>query len=332
MSVVFLVVVASHQLTPYVVAGSAMGLVAFGLVRSYRIIPILVGLSIGYLVPRYEVAEHYGGLISGFNIFGNILTSGAATDTASSAGRALSVDATMVVALIVWGLSALAVVSAWRRLGPVAVPGLLAFAPFCLVLAQNYGGEAIFRVYLFSAPWCAILVAGLLLRRRWLPRFAAEVAGVLAFVVVVLGTTQAASGQVMATIFTRDDVAIARYAYANAEPGSVIVLAAGNLPTRMTANYWQIFDEYLIGADARLGTFELTDAGADVLDQHFDDKVVTYLVFSSSMTRFLDYYQYMPADTLTALERQIQGSPRWEFVYRIGDGAVYRRAPNQRPA
>jgi hypothetical protein len=325
-------VVASHQLTPYVVAAGAAGLVAMGLVRSYRIIPILVGSTFGYLVPRYDVAEHYGGLISGFNIFGNILTSGSASGDVGtpSAGRTLSVNATMMVALVVWGLSALAVVSAFRRLGPVAVPGLLAFTPFCLVVAQNYGGEAIFRVYLFSAPWCAILIAGLLLRRRWLPRIAAEVAGVLALALVVLGTAQAANGQVMATTFTRDDVAIARYVYSHAEPGSVIVLAADNLPTRMTANYWQIFDQYLIGADERLGTYELTDAGAAVLDDHFDDTVVNYLVFSSSMTRYLDYYQYMPAETLTTLEQQIKRSPRWQFVYRIGDGAVYRRAPGQR--
>ena len=59
-----------------------------------------------------------------------------------------------------------AVARNWRTLGRVAVPALLAFSPFLMIPVQSYGGEAIYRVYLFSAPWCAILIADALMEFR----------------------------------------------------------------------------------------------------------------------------------------------------------------------
>jgi hypothetical protein len=328
MSLVFLMVVASHQLTPYLVAMSATGLVVVGLVRSYRVIPILGGLALGYLVPRYDVVDNYG-LFQGFNFFSNARSVGSTATETASAGRLFNVNVTMVVALVVWGLAALAVVSALRRLGPVAVPGLLAFAPFGLLLAQSYGGEAIFRVYLFSAPWCAILIAMLVLRRRWLPPVAGALAGAAALAVTVLATMQASQGQAMTTIFTRDEVAMARYLYGRMEPGSVLVLPVGNYPTRLTETYGE-FDEYaLIGPNDRLGLYELSEAGVNAFDSRFDQEVANYMVFGPSMDDYLEYFGYMPPSTLEALQQQVVRSPNWREYVRIGEVVVYRRAPGQ---
>ncbi len=329
MSVVFLVVVAAHQLTPYMVAMGAVALVALGLVRSYRIIPIIVGLARGYLVPRYGVVDNYG-LFQGFNFFSNAKTVSSVGNAAvASDGRVFNHNVTVIVALTVWGLAALAVVTAWRKLGPVAVPALLAFVPFGVLLAQSYGGEAIFRVYLFSAPWCAYLIASLVLRRRWLPHDVAMPAGAIALLVALLASLQVGQGQAMTTIFTRDDVAVARYLYSHAEPDSVIVLGANNFPTRFLPQYGDFYEYALIGADERLGPFELSEQGGAALDARFDDALVHYLVFSPSMYGYLAYYGYMPAETLDALEAQIARSPLWVLEYRVGEAAIYRRDPGQ---
>lgn len=329
MSVVFLVVVAAHQLTPYMVAMGAVALVALGLVRSYRIVPIIVGLALGYLVPRYGVVDDYG-LFQGFNVFSNAKTvSTSGSISVASDGRVFNLNLTVIVALTVWGLAALAVVTAWRKLGPVAVPALLAFVPFGVLLAQSYGGEAIFRVYLFSAPWCAYLIASLVLRRRWLPHDVAMPAGAVALLVALLASLQVGQGQAMTTIFTRDDVAVARYLYSHAEPDAVIVLAANNFPTRMLPQYGEFYEYVLIGPDERLGPFELSEEGAAALDARFDDAQVHYLVFSPSMYGYLAYYGYMPAETLDALRTQIARSPLWVLEYQVGEAAIYRRDPGQ---
>jgi hypothetical protein len=329
MTLVFAVVVAAHQLTPYIVAMSAVALVALGLVRSYRIIPIIVGLAVGYLIPRYGVVDHYGLFEGFFNIFSNSRTTGSSAMGSASAGRLFNVNVTLVVALVVWGLAVLAVASVWRRPGPIALPGLLAFAPFGVLLVQSYGGEAIFRVYLFSAPWCAYLIASLMVRRRWLPRFALVPAGAAAVVLAVFCTIQAGQGQAMANVFTRDDVAAAEYVYGHAEAGSAIVLADINFPVGFAPVQRSVYEFSLIGQNDFLRPYELTDAGASALDSRFDDERATYLVFSPSMVGYLGYFGYMSADTLTTLRALISKSPRWQLVFHTGDAFVYRRAPGQ---
>jgi hypothetical protein len=327
--VVFAVVVAAHQLSPYLIAISAAGLAVVGLVRPLRIVPIMIGICLVYLIPRYQVADDYG-LFSGFNLFSNARTAKLATG--ASDGRLFSVDVVQLLTLTVWGLAALAVVTAWRRPGMVAAPAVLAFIPFGLLAVQSYGGEAIFRVFLFSAPWCAYLIATLLLRRTWVPRLGAVPAGTVAVVLAVLATLQGAHGQLAATTFTRTEVAAAQYLYGHAEPGADIVFAADNFPTRLTANYGQFAyganaDHTLITSDDRLGLFELTPDGESTFNQRFDATVAAYLVFSPSMVAYLRYFGYMPPETLTTLEQLVQHSTHWSLYYRDGDVRVYKFKP-----
>ena len=228
-----------------------------------------------------------------------------------------------------WGPGALAVLTAWRRPGLVAAPAVLAFVPFGLVAVQSYGGEAIFRVFLFSAPWCAYLIATLLLRRTWVPRSGAVPAGAVAVVLAVLATLQGAHGQLEATTFTRTEVSAAQYLYTHAEPGADIVFAADNCPTRLTANYGQFAygansDHTLITTDSRLGLFELTPDGESTFNQRFDSEVASYLVFSPSMEAYLRYFGYMPPHTLTQLEQLVSRSTHWSMWYRDGDVRMYK--------
>ena len=64
------------------------------------------------------------------------------------------------LAVCMWLLALVAIVRRRRALGRVSIAAALAFSPFVIVFVQNYGGEAIYRVFLFSAPWCALLIAG----------------------------------------------------------------------------------------------------------------------------------------------------------------------------
>ncbi len=96
------------------------------------------------------------GLLSGgspiSNATSNVLTSGLpAKDFTSSVVRALSI----AVVLTAFGCA----VWSWRRRRPVLALAIVAFSSFGLLLGQSYGGEAIFRVYLYSLLGCAILIA-----------------------------------------------------------------------------------------------------------------------------------------------------------------------------
>lgn len=154
----FAALVPTHQLTPFWVFGVVVLLVLTRTIRPYWIVIPYAALLIGYLIPRRYIVFQHGGL-SSMNPFAN------ATGNVEYAGSAAKV----ITSLVCRGLSAtvvlLAVVAAvvwWRTGRSVLVPAVLAFSPFMLLLLNSYGGEAIFRVYLYAVPGCAVLIAPLL--------------------------------------------------------------------------------------------------------------------------------------------------------------------------
>jgi hypothetical protein len=326
--IVYAVVVASHQLSPYLIAMTACGLVALGLVRPLRIVPVLLSIAVLYLVPRYQIAAHYG--LFNFDIFGHATSAGPVDGT--TAGRVLSAQVVQFLSLTVWALAALGVVASWRRPGPIAAPAVLAFSPFGLLLAQSYGGEAIYRVYLFSIPWCAYLIATLLLRKRWLPRGVGVPGATIVVTATVLASMQGAHGQLLFNRFTPDEVAASTFIYTHAEPGADIVLAAGNFPTRLAANYDGFSagpngDHGLLPGDKELLGLALTEADLPKINSFFNKKTPSYLVFSPAMSKYLHYFGYAPDGLIERLQTTISGSPNWRICYRNQDVSIYKYFP-----
>jgi hypothetical protein len=326
--ILYFVVVASHQLSPYLILMTACVLVALGLVRPLRIVFVLLAIAVAYLAPRYDIAGNYG-LFSSFDFFNNAQSVSPVQGT--TAGRVMSAQVVQYLSLVMWALAALTVVASWRRPGPIAVPAVLAFSPFGLLVLQSYGGEAIYRVYLFSIPWCAYLVATLMLRKRWLPRGMALPGAVVLLTLAIFGSMQGSHGQIIFNQFTRDEVAASTFIYSHAEPGADIVLVAGNFPTRLTANY----DQFAAGAngdrgllpDTDLEGLKLTPADLPKLNTFFDEKIPSYLVFSPSMKNYLHYFAYVPDGVYDQLRVTINGSPNWHIVYLNGDIAIYKFVP-----
>jgi hypothetical protein len=331
---VYTVVVISHQLSPYIVALSAGALVLLGLVRYWQIVPILLGIAVLYLLPRYSTVDRYGGLFDGgLNIFGTFLhsTEGVSPPTStSSAGRIFTAQAVQLLSVVVWGTAALAVLTARKRLGPVAAPAVLAFAPFAVMFGQRYGGEAIYRVFLFSLPWCSYLI-GTLFLRVGLHRVPPVAKALVATVAVGAGTlvgVQGAQGQLSFDQFTPAEVRSMEYLYAVVPSNAMILAAADNSPARLTANYGD-FKGYgdpqsLTTVFPALGpTIGPSDmASIRAYCAQFDGPV--YLVYMDSMVRYLHYFGYAPDGTLQSLRAALDTSPDWSVLYRDGDTVIYR--------
>jgi len=168
--VVYFAIVAAHQLTPYLVLLAVGVLVLLGtLWRGWLTLLLLAVVAVGYLAPHYGlISQQFGGVFSGGSVFEN------ASGVKGIVHRGAEARTGQVVQLLsacLWLAALGAVALRWRSLGRVAVPAALAFSPFLILVVQSYGGEAIYRVFLFSAPWCALLVAGMIgqLRALWRP-------------------------------------------------------------------------------------------------------------------------------------------------------------------
>ncbi|MCC8909665.1 hypothetical protein [Curtobacterium sp. GD1] len=151
------VITASHQLTPFVVVAAFVPLLVLGFLRPWWLAVPLTLLPLLYLVPNLDYIQEKFGLTTGFDPVSNV--------TAASTSIAIPSIATTLQSRAVLGITALVAVCAVIGLVRMVRGGharralvvlWLAACPIVLVLGQSYGGEAKFRVVLFSAPFLAI--------------------------------------------------------------------------------------------------------------------------------------------------------------------------------
>jgi hypothetical protein len=324
------VVAVSHQLSPYFVAMSAIALVVLGLVRTWQIAPILVALPMLYLIPTYHVADHYG-IFDGINIFGTIFksTQGVSpTTTTSSHGQIISAAVVQVLTFVLWGLAAISVVASRRRLATVALPAVLTVAPFPMLLAQSYGGEVIYRVFLFSAPWTAYLICRLALRATRVPIAMAVIGSSLAIWLFALGGIQGEHGQLSFDRFTANEVRATQWVYNNAPKGSFIVAPGGNLPSKLNYRY--------VDVSAGVGPIDLIDrlSEGDATVTPAELEMVTnycvdlgkpvYLVITVGMINYDHYFGYLPDGKIANLRIAVATSPFWKAVFVTPDAVVFQ--------
>jgi hypothetical protein len=159
---VFFVLTFSHELSPYIVLVQLGCLALAGLTRPRWLPLLLAGVAIGYLLPRFGfVNSHFGLLRSIGNFFSNATPpSGGGLPVRPS--EHLIQDCARALSLGIW---AAALAGAWlrRRSRRTALAlFILAYSPIVVLVLGAYGNEGLLRVYLFSLPWAAALVAAAL--------------------------------------------------------------------------------------------------------------------------------------------------------------------------
>jgi hypothetical protein len=310
---------ASHPVAPLVTAGAVVVLAAFGVVRPWWTVLIAVAIPLLYL-----------GLVDGSFVDGlAALPQAVATSpTGGSTGQAITAVTARTLALVVWFLALLAAFRDRRSIGRVITPLTLAFVPFVVVLAGEYGGETIHRVYLFSAPWCAFLIADMACQLRW-PRGLRAGLAVVTMCAMLFATIQGRHGALMVDRQRAAEVAASRYLYGHGRPGAVIVLATPNFPARISGTYDQFnrglsSDPDLVSG-AGLVDVTLTDAYLPLIERYLRSFPGTtrYLVISDGMRRYAAYFGALPDGSLDRLDATLAAAPQWTLFYRNADVVIY---------
>jgi hypothetical protein len=318
-AMIFAAIVAAHQLSPYMALAGIGALALFGLVRPWWLLILLVAIAGGYLALHYDlIAQQFGGLFSGSNPLAN---AGGARGTphASSAAvwSARTVDALMGA---MWVITMAVIARRRKRLGQVVIPAALAFSPFVILLAQSYGGEAIYRVYLFSAPWCALLIAGALCELRARIRWPTAA---LVGAVALFGGLEGLYGPVLVNAFTPREVNASLWLYTHIPRGSLIVLPVGNFPALETADA-NDYDLDVLPADAQIGPASLNEGDIPQVRSYIAGlgHRTAYIVVSRSMDNWANFYGSPPGyrRLLSELPTALGGS----VVYHNTDATIYR--------
>jgi hypothetical protein len=318
-AIVFFAIVAAHQLTPYIAMAGIGFLVIVGLLRhGWLLLLMLAVLAFGYLAPRYGlISQQFGGVFSG----GNAIENASGVSVQHTGADAITAEIVRGLAVCMWLGSVVAIAFQRRALSKISIVAALAFSPFVILAAQNYGGEAIYRVYLFSAPWCAFLIAGALAKMRvsvW-----HRLGTIGACSLALAAGLQGLYGPLVVDGFTHSELAASLWLYSHAKPDSAIILAADNFPTHEVANY-NLYDVEEMPSDPQLGATWLNEANVNDVENWIRSlgESPAYVVFSRSMANYASYYSAPRG--YAALESAVRDRPGWTMIYHDADTVIYR--------
>jgi hypothetical protein len=318
----FVVIVTSHQLTPYIGLIGLAGLAMLDLMRPRWLLPYLAFIAIGFLLTRYHlVSSQYGGLFSSFNVVQN--ASGTVKVHGSSA-QAFTATVVHVLAFGMW-LTALAViVRSARSLGRVVIPAVLGFSPFVILFVQSYGGEAVYRVFLFSAPWCAYLIATAIVQLRW--SAVRHIATVFVPAAALLAGLQGLYGPVAVEAFTPAEVNASQWLYSHAPKGSTFILGVDNFPVLETATY-NSYHLQVMPSDPQLGEDWLNAGDLTEVDLWAGSLpgTETFLVVSDSMGAYSAYYGFPTG--YVQLRQELPSASDWTLAFKNRNATIYRFTP-----
>jgi hypothetical protein len=327
-TIVFYGLLLTHPLTPVATIGVLAGLVVIGWLRDRALLAMLTGagllcvIRVSVYVTDRAFRLGFGGSPTG-NAGGNL-------DYSDAPGAVVAVgQLTRLFSLSVWGsavLGALLCVWARRRIGLVLVAAIV---PFGIPLVQSYGGEAVYRVYLYSLPLMAALIAWGIVAltpvspRARLPQPTVAASGMC--LVLTAGFLVAHFGRERINLVDPSEVRMEEYIAANVADPALIGQLSGSYPAKATARYpsLQTSDTYTPEVLSMLDPSP-TLPPSSVLDQVADDFAAltdgtAYVVVSPGMIDAIHQLDALPLENTDDAVRFLTSNPRFRVVARIDD-------------
>lgn len=321
----FVVIVFTHQLTPFITIICVAALVVFQRCNA-RSLPILMAVLLMIWITYMAIAavKNYApGIIqSMFQISDNI-DAGLFNIKGASPGRIFVALTARGLTAAIWGLALLGCVRRLRKGYRDLSIALLAIALLPL-LTQPYGGEMLFRVYMFSLPFVAFFAAGLLYPS---PRSGMSWRGAVASMLVsgafIVSLLFAYYGNERINNITQNEVAAVQYLYHTAPPGSRILTFNENSPLKLEG-----YERYIHSRIASWPSFygrHLGPSDIDAIARVLADKKypVNYLLIDQSQNEYASLNNMLPPGGLDSLESALVQSEHFAIVFANMDSKIF---------
>jgi hypothetical protein len=208
---------------------------------------------------------------------------------------------------------------------------VVTFGGMFLLGGLDYGGESIFRVYLYCLMGCCVVLAPMVLAA--LQASAKVYFSTLGVLIAwtsfaVMGNT----GSWFANVMPKSQVESSRIVLSQAELPAYLTIVAPTWPERTTWRYVDYarfnkgFDDPMILAEKLVNRHFDTDADYDEFVQALNSRTTasTYLVMTDQMQVYCWYFGILPWDALPNLKARLyQDKERWEPFYDGGGIAVF---------
>jgi hypothetical protein len=327
-------IVSTHQLTPFMIIGSLVSLV--GLRRcNARSLPILVvvltGTWLAYVAEAFWSTQ-WNNIIAFVGPLGENVNACLIQVAPLSLGQRIVVLAGRGLSAFLWGIAFLGGVRllCYRRFDLLAM--FLAAFPLFMLALYAYGGEMLFRSYLFSLPFMAFFAAASIYptpasSTSW----KTVIVTALVSCIFLVGFSFAYYGKEQQSYFTQNEVDAAQYLYKVAPKGSLLIEGSWNHPSRFR-NY-EAYTYISIMDELQMGETDVVVQPADVLSEWIRDGKyqwvrneeysAVYVVITRSQKAFVDLLGFMPRGSLDYIEQSLVQDERFEMIYGNEDAKIF---------
>lgn len=324
MTVFVIVIVTSHQLTPIMTLTMLTSLLVFRQFNN-RYLPVFT--AVFTLAWIFFAAEYYAGDVIESTVESMVRPSESvqliSLDAVSREGQIIAIVG-RILTVSVWGLAGLGFLRKLLLDSWDVAPVMLAFVPFALMAANNYGGEMIFRVYMFTLPFMVYLGASLFYPDAGRGRNLLTTALMLACVsLLTIGFFFPYYGKDNQYYFSPEEIAAGQYIVDNAPEGSLIVEGTRNYPSR-----YHNYEYYTYVAISR----EDPDSQAGILADPVGvmqrwmsnpDYTDAYLIITKSQKVEVAITGPMPPRSLERIESALLESPLFKVVFQNRDAIIF---------
>ena len=320
----------THQLSPYMIFAGVAALWLLGVLRHPVVLLGITAIIVAYPL-LHLTAVNQNSILTGLNFSNATGTKGLeqATPPQEFAG-----ELAKLVTVGLWGGTLVSGLSYWRRLGVVIIPLVLSFMPLSLVLGSSYGGEGIYRAFLFSSPWCSIVIATRVADLVRAPVFRLVAMGTWA-VIASFGSAQAGNfGQFGMLEMPTEEITASTYFLNHAPVNSTLVMAASNFPSRGTGRYVLHnpgeqpndpgLDTLPMYEGKGLESISAKDLSADVTGLVHGS---AFLVFAPTDIPLVEYFGTYAPGTLPTVQARLMKSPYWKVFYNKGGTVIFQAVP-----
>jgi len=321
-------IVASHQLTPLMVVITLTVAALFRASRTMWLAIAGAAMTAAWIVgPAWSyVQREASGFLDGVGSPPETASASFLDTERISAGQAAVVigDRFLVQAMIV--LALVGIVSRLLRRRSVGLLCGLLCAPAVLV-ATDYEGEVLFRVYLFAIPWLALAAAiAITAVFDGQPAWFAQAARTAVAGLLLVGFLFAYLGKEASNYFTPGEVEVTTWLYEHAPPNTLLVEGSRNYPG--SSRNYENFRYVAIGREPADSQARIqADPEAAMYRWMSDDRfAASYLLITRSQKAAEASVPSMPAGLLDELERALRTSPRFRVVRQNSDAVVFALA------
>lgn len=324
--ILYAVIASSHQLTPFMTISAVAALVIFQRCRA-RALPILLAfMAIGWILSGAFVffEDQLQDIISSIGQVAGNVDANLLDLSKASVGQQVVAWMSRGLTAGLWGLAFLGGLRRLRHGYWDLSVIVLAVAPFAILGGNSYGGEILFRVYLFALPFMSFFAAALVYPASTSGRsWPTVIVTVILSLALLTGFGFAHYGKDKQYRFTRAEVEASQYLYSTAPPNSLLVDGSRNYPSQFK-NY-EYFTYVALDRESPKAQAEFIKDPVAVFSRWLDNDryAATYLFITRSQKITVDAVGSMPAGSLDIIEQALLQSPKFKVIYSNQDAKIF---------